>query len=426
MYPWKDALSSWAESSRLQIDALGLITIIGAEEVNTAVGRLVPSRYIEFLPLLGAFLLASDAFVKKQPNFALYNLTDYIMTTELAGWFSRWLKMQDFHQVNHRIYWEMRKPPLPAISYPWTALAVSIPCNGALLALTLLSGDWWGFASVSAMIVSVAVRVVLVSQNRAGIDKAIDGIVDTQREQQPEHKGQLAKVIVIMDDSKVITMKIPRALVGPIFTQTPQVPHPKIYRLSRWIGWTAFAAHIISIGMATLPTQIYTIVLIVVSTVLTAFKFGCDDWRMRQNVTYEMRKRKTSETRENPGVSCAISAQLMAICSEHPDRDDGWFQRDEQSTEPTPAELSTSDTGSHRQKPPSDLEAQLPTSSAAFLVGNEMKRPARRQDLFAWLGLNENELELMKTWNLVPLPQNKGWWKSFDDKRKQARTAKRV
>ncbi|KAK1837903.1 hypothetical protein CCHR01_19475 [Colletotrichum chrysophilum] len=45
MYPWKDAFDSWTGSTQLQIDALGLITIVGADEVNVSVGRLVPNPY---------------------------------------------------------------------------------------------------------------------------------------------------------------------------------------------------------------------------------------------------------------------------------------------------------------------------------------------------------------------------------------------
>jgi hypothetical protein len=48
MYLWKEVLSFWADST-LHVDALGLVTI-GADEVNASIGRLVPSRYVEFLP----------------------------------------------------------------------------------------------------------------------------------------------------------------------------------------------------------------------------------------------------------------------------------------------------------------------------------------------------------------------------------------
>ncbi|KAK1521564.1 hypothetical protein CABS01_16540 [Colletotrichum abscissum] len=239
MYPWKEAFASWAESTQLQIDALGLITILGADEVNVSVGRLIPNRYAEFLPLLGAFVLASNQFTKKQPNFELYNLTEGIKTTEIAGWLSRWLKAQDFHQIHHRTQWEVQKSPPRGLSYIWTALAISVPCHGMLLALTVLSADWWGFLNVLSMVLSVVVRVVLVQQNRAGIDHAI-----TEAEQEAQKRNQdmtQAKVILILDDSKIVTMEISRHLVKPVFTKAPTIPNSHLYRLVRWVGWTNLA-----------------------------------------------------------------------------------------------------------------------------------------------------------------------------------------
>jgi hypothetical protein len=409
MYPWKGALS-WAESTQLQIDALGLITILGVDEVNISVGRLVSSRYVEFLPLLGAFVLAGNHFTKKQPNFVLYNLTEGVMTTELAGWFSRWLKAQEFHQIHHRIQWEARDLGGSTAS-PWTALAVSVPCNGIMVALTVLSADWWGFVNVFAMLASVAVRVVLVRENQAGIDRAIQ---ERFKEEEPKNKGQLAKVIVVTDDSKVITMKIPRVLVGRIFTQTPQVPHPIAYECSRWIGWVAFGVQIISLGMASLLTQICTVVLIVLSTVLTVFKFGCDDRRLRTSIIDATGKQKhSSEFQENIKTRCSISPALTAICSEYPDHNDGWFQRDNENNSSESGDYTRS--SANEENPPpglhSDVEAQRENGS-----DQGSKRPRRRQDLFVWMGLSESELVLMENWNLLPSFQNEDWWKDFDEK----------
>lgn len=46
--------------SPFRLDALGLVTLIGAEEVNQAIGRLVDSKYTTFLPLLGQYLISGN------------------------------------------------------------------------------------------------------------------------------------------------------------------------------------------------------------------------------------------------------------------------------------------------------------------------------------------------------------------------------
>ena len=83
--PWKGLLT-WAP---FQIDALGLITLLGAEEVNASVGRLVRSTWLEYLPLLGAYVIANESFREKKPGYHIYNISQGIHTTDLAPWLSR-------------------------------------------------------------------------------------------------------------------------------------------------------------------------------------------------------------------------------------------------------------------------------------------------------------------------------------------------
>jgi hypothetical protein len=68
----------WSESSTFQIDALGLVTLLGAEEVNQSVGHLQYHRYTEYLPLLAAYAIAGNRFTTKQPDFVIYNLANRI------------------------------------------------------------------------------------------------------------------------------------------------------------------------------------------------------------------------------------------------------------------------------------------------------------------------------------------------------------
>jgi hypothetical protein len=82
----------WSQNSTFKIDALGLVTLLGAEEVNRSIDHLQQRRrYTEYLPLLAAFVVAGNHFTTEQPGFVIYNLTDGITSTELKGWFTRWL-----------------------------------------------------------------------------------------------------------------------------------------------------------------------------------------------------------------------------------------------------------------------------------------------------------------------------------------------
>lgn len=432
MLPWQGPLLSWAQSTR--INALGLITILGTDEVDTSVGRLVPGCIAEFLPLPGAFLLASNAFTSTQSNFVLYNLTEHMATTELAGWFTRWLKAQDLHQIHHKIDWRVKEPVSSITWGYWLALALGFCFNGSLVALTVLSADWWGLVNVSAMIVSIIVRVVLVRQNQAGIDNAIENARPPPDSVKSRKGADPARVVVIMDNSKMVSMSIPRHLAKEVFTQTPKVLSPPLYKAARAVCWAFYGAQLISIGMASLPTQICTVFVMLLATILTTYKVGCDDRSMskrkmkRETPRDRMGERGKNFEREEGGTglqrfSCFISSRLEAVCSEFPECYDDRVRLQKTHKESTSEQgKASSSTQTHappspNQKASGDLESGPNISGPAS--DKAVSRTTRRQDLYIWLELSNAEIESMIAWNAMPRRQNTTWWKEFEAKRQQ-------
>lgn len=444
MYPWRQRLNAWAEGTGLRIDALGLVTLLGAEEMDCITGRLVPSHYLDYLPLLGAFVVAGNRFTSKQFGFTLYNFSAGIVTTELAGWFSRWLRTQELHQVRSIITWEVverRRPPRWK-TFLVGALLVAAPVHGMLIALTLLTADWWGFANVMAMIVSVVVRSILVAQNRAGIDANISRAQQEARDynylqkrekyeeammrlekdkhqhqhQQPtvmpvEPKDPYAtsKVIVVTEDSKVVTIAAPAYLIQLLFTTTPHVPNHGIYQATRFLGWIAFGLHVIAIGMSALYTQICTVVVMVTATFLAANKCGCDDSRMGRIIWRAVmsRKRGDDDEEEDWSYTCWVGSRLKATVSSYPDWYSEW-EEDQGDPKLPQVNVVNEKGGRRRASTILDLEPARPPREKKKIV-------ERRQDLYAWLGLTEKEEMDMTAWGLMP--RNQEWKSEYFEKK---------
>lgn len=102
-------LSSVRKWSPFRIDALGLVTILGAEEVDKAVGRLIENPWVEYLPLLAAFVVAGNRFVQPSSGYVIYNISDGVMATDVAGWLSRWLGAQKLNWSNTTLIWGVRQ-----------------------------------------------------------------------------------------------------------------------------------------------------------------------------------------------------------------------------------------------------------------------------------------------------------------------------
>ena len=448
MYPWSDSLNSWAEGTRLKIDALGLVTMLGAAEMDESIGRLVASPWLQFLPLLGAFVVAGDQFTERRPGGTLYSISAGMTTTETAGWFSRWVKTQGFETVRTRIRWEVgQRPPR------WNTLLIGflvfgLPLNGMLIALTVLSGDWWGFANALSMTASIPVKLLLVHLNCRAIDANIEqaeralprliaeferelAVFQTETEAyeaemarrrdqagpqstppplppvRPVNPNGPAKLLLVTVDSRAISMRVEEYLVRNIFPADPGIRHQRLYSAASYLGWAAFAVHVLSLGMAAMPAQIFTILLLIIPTILTRFQVGCEDFRIG----------KTEVPR-----SCWITSRLKATVSKFPPEDGQWVCEGDVE-ESSVTVLGEEGDGDHQQ---SQHKQEARKTDVEFNAGNVVpaaqplpkpKVSRRRQDLYVWLEPTKEEEESMKAWDLMP--RNPHWLKKYEIKKEE-------
>lgn len=419
MYPWK-ALSTWAP---FEIDALGLLTLLGANEVDMAVGRLAPSYWLEYMPLLAGFVFAGSRFRGKQPAFTLYNISSGIVTGNLAAWFTRWMQVQEFEVSRSIVYWEVAK--VTAARRRWkyfiVPAVISVLFNGLLIAITMLSRDWYGFANALSIIFLIGARSYMIQASRDAINRAVaaarplpstfTGAVEEwekkygQKRQKAPAKGSpsspitaprprlgskqwrpdVAKILVTMPDSKAVTMFIPEHLLRGVFVTETAILSPGLYRLAQWFGWTVFTVHVVTLGMAHLATQLYIIALTVIPTVLTCYGFGCDDSRI-----YAWWRGLWDKDVRQPYIHWA-GAELKATVFE-------W---------PMDVEFSKDETGKiHRRK----------RDGAVVPRG---KRSTARMDLYAWLNLSDEEQRSLWDWHLLPHQRGHDdtWWNDFEDKK---------
>jgi hypothetical protein len=79
------SLKSW---SPFKIDALGLITLLGADAIRKTLGRLVYSPF-EYFPLLAGHIFADNSVAEPIPGFVLYSITESMKAVDLSAWFTR-------------------------------------------------------------------------------------------------------------------------------------------------------------------------------------------------------------------------------------------------------------------------------------------------------------------------------------------------
>ncbi|KAJ9236797.1 hypothetical protein DTO169E5_5567 [Paecilomyces variotii] len=239
--------------------------MLGADALNLTLGRLVYSRFAEFLPLLGAFLIANNDITKPIPGFVAYNITDGIMATDVTGWFSRWLLCQEFKSCSIILCISIRATGRLTLRHA-ASFIIGITCMTPIIVLPIVMGDWWGFVNALSMLLSILVRKVIMDQNRHAISTAARQAFDTSKD--------VVKTFWTLPTGTVITIYTPRRILTDVLLTNPRPHRLRLYNAARALGWVAFGCHVISLGMTTLFNQIISVALLLLATVMVVYRFG--------------------------------------------------------------------------------------------------------------------------------------------------------
>jgi hypothetical protein len=253
--------------SPIRIDALGIITIFGAHEMDPAIGRLTGSWVTDWLPVLAPHVVAGNQIVPSRPGFTLYNLTDGVVATDVSSWFTRWLITEPITYTASVIKLRVdgdRAPRFPAYLRA-SALSIGIIWLATLVVLATAQMDPWGVVNGFAMAASVGIRQGMICLLRRS--------VDTEARKAAEQPGDSVKIFLTLPNGNAVTVYGPRmAVVGCLLTNPK--PPANIYLGLRILGWTAFGVHVIAIGMSTLVNQLLAVALLLFSTLLKAYRVG--------------------------------------------------------------------------------------------------------------------------------------------------------
>jgi hypothetical protein len=262
MHAILETISEWAP---FQIDALGLVTIFGAKEMNTSIGNLSKSWVTEWLPILGSYAVANNEIADPEHGYVLYNITDGIMATDVAAWFTRWLSSFPPNYASTVIRLKIDGKRLPA-ARSISAMVIGGSIIVLSLCLAVLTADPWGIANSLAMCGQAFVRQHMVGQLRASMDETVSKVY--------QDPGEDVKAFLTLPNGKAVTIFGPRGLVVGCIVTDARPRHPHHYFLARAIGWTFFAAHAIALGMSNLFNQIVTVIIMILATYLTATRVG--------------------------------------------------------------------------------------------------------------------------------------------------------
>ncbi|KAH3945329.1 hypothetical protein HBI56_073280 [Parastagonospora nodorum] len=235
--------------SPFKIDALGLITLLGAEAMRKSLGQLVYTPW-EHFPLLAGYIFADNSVAEPVPGFILYNISEGIMATDLSSWFTRWLLCQQINSPTTVLkIRDAGKIAKETNTLHGAIAAFAVTLNVALIVLPALLCDWYGFAASLSLVGLIVVRFWTLTASREALDsngKRAAGVT----------KLKQIKMFVTMPNGNVVTIRTTTGIVQDCLLTEARPQPKKAHSIVRAICWMLFGVHAISLGMACLVMQL--------------------------------------------------------------------------------------------------------------------------------------------------------------------------
>jgi hypothetical protein len=249
-------LLQWAP---FKIDALGLISLFGEGEINRAIGTLSPNPIAEFLPLVGGHVIANDSMRQPIVGFTLYNISDGICASDVAPWFARWLQSQDLTYNATTLTIDFISPFSRRRRFSLWTVGFGIIVYIILIGFSLAMRDWWGVTNAIALAVEAVLRSAILWALRESVDSS--AILSLNQSQ------ELVKTLWTLPDGSSVILYTLRGLITECLLSDPKPRHRKCYAACKIASWAFFITHVVSIGMAALPTQVLTVTIMAASSV---------------------------------------------------------------------------------------------------------------------------------------------------------------
>jgi hypothetical protein len=260
-------ISSWAP---FKIDALGIVTLLGADILRRTTPRLVRNPYSEFLPHLAAHIYADNSIAETLPGYTLFNITDGIKATDLSAWFTRWLSCQTLGWQQTTLHIHTKKATgeraWPASRIFGAFLAVLI--NAFVIGFAAAIHDWYGFASGLALVTTVLARCYILSECRDSLDGKAGAA---------QRSAEEVKILITMPNGRVVTVYTTRGITVSCLLSEAVPLNQTLHQLARAAMWISFAILAICLGMSSLCMQLVIVVVLLASTIVEVQRLGTDE-----------------------------------------------------------------------------------------------------------------------------------------------------
>jgi hypothetical protein len=272
-------IKSWAP---FKIDALGIITLLGSQNVRQSISCLSLSPLAEYLPILAPQIIADNSIAISIPGFMLYNITDGVAAMDLCAWWTNWLFCQSLSWNSSTFYISSSdssgKVRASSLTITYLLVVLNITLDVALIIIPVFLEDWYGFAASVGVVVTIITRVSVLSLFRRSLDTLVLQSMDDRNP---------VKLFILLPNGKAVTVLTTRGIATKCLLTEPRPQNNTLHLIIRSIHWTAFGVLVVCLGMACLCMQIIIVTVMLLATILVFHRICCDESRVGRYLKIE-------------------------------------------------------------------------------------------------------------------------------------------
>ncbi|KAF2670016.1 hypothetical protein BT63DRAFT_478234 [Microthyrium microscopicum] len=301
-----NAAKNWAP---FKINALGIITLVGADPLRASLARLVPSKF-EYLPLFASQIFVDNTITASVPGFTLYNITDGILSTDLSTWWARWLLCQEITFNTTKFDIDSIDKPRSSSTIIWiVTIVASLLANACLIVVPFLMGDWYGLAASVSLIATTLTRNYMLVSLRQSVDRLVS---------RADNQATPVKLLLVLPSNRMVTIYTTRGITTEVLLTEATPSNERLYSLARVMTWIASGILVVCLGSACLAVQLIIISTTVGATVAVTQQVGCDEHHIGTKLEIKQRVHEGGESRKHVYVQLDLNAeQEAALLSWH-------------------------------------------------------------------------------------------------------------
>lgn len=266
------SIKSW---SPFKIDALGIVTLLGADAVRKSLGRLTYSLF-EYFPLLAGHIFVDNSVADPIPGFVLYNITEGVVATNLSTWFTRWLLCQKVTYSATHLEITGTTSRHGQTNHHSRACIVALVLNSLLIIWPLLMSDWYGFVASFSLVGVVAVRIWTLRAMRQSLDANFAQASTTT-------KSKPVKLFISLPTGERVTVRTTTGITQDCLLTEARPNSSHGHMIAQTIAWVAFGIHVVSLGMACLAVQLVLLTSTLVCSVAAVQCWWSEGWNSEEH-----------------------------------------------------------------------------------------------------------------------------------------------